>query len=104
MPVVSFRGPMKLVAFDQEYVRLLTEGDPETEQHFVSYFGTGLDFASRPLDVRRQANSISVGDGWQRDKSGRSQHGNSIGSAFRSTSVDAALHLSLRARSGSCTR
>lgn len=31
---------MELVAFDEEYVRLLTEGDPETERHFVSYFGT----------------------------------------------------------------
>ena len=27
------------VTFDQEYVRLLTEGDPQTERHFVSYFG-----------------------------------------------------------------
>jgi RNA polymerase sigma-70 factor (ECF subfamily) len=40
LPMVSFRGSVKLVAFDQEYVRLLTEGDPETEQHFVSYFGS----------------------------------------------------------------
>lgn len=30
---------MKLVTFDQEYLRLLTEGDPVTEAHFVSYFG-----------------------------------------------------------------
>jgi RNA polymerase sigma-70 factor (ECF subfamily) len=29
---------VELVTFDQEYVRLLTEGDPETERHFVSYF------------------------------------------------------------------
>jgi RNA polymerase sigma-70 factor, ECF subfamily len=36
----SFRGSVKFVTFDQEYVRLLTAGDPETEQHFVSYFGS----------------------------------------------------------------
>jgi RNA polymerase sigma-70 factor (ECF subfamily) len=29
---------VELVSFDQEYVRLLTEGDPATERHFVSYF------------------------------------------------------------------
>jgi RNA polymerase sigma-70 factor (ECF subfamily) len=29
---------VELVTFDQEYVRLLTVGDPETERHFVSYF------------------------------------------------------------------
>jgi RNA polymerase sigma-70 factor, ECF subfamily len=29
---------MQLVAFDAKYVRLLTEGDPETEKHFVVYF------------------------------------------------------------------
>src|SRR5689334_11865664 len=32
------KGSVKLVPFDQEYVRLLTERDPETERHFVSYF------------------------------------------------------------------
>jgi len=29
---------VELVTFDQEYLRLLTEGDPLTERHFVSYF------------------------------------------------------------------
>ena len=29
---------MEFATFDHEYVRLLTEGDPETERHFVSYF------------------------------------------------------------------
>ena len=29
---------MQLETFDHEYVRLLTEGDPATERHFVSYF------------------------------------------------------------------
>jgi len=30
---------VELVTFDHEYLRLLTEGDPITEGHFVSYFG-----------------------------------------------------------------
>lgn len=30
---------MQLTAFDQEYLRLLTEGDPVTERHFAAYFG-----------------------------------------------------------------
>ena len=29
---------MELIAFDAQYVRLLTEGDPETERHFTAYF------------------------------------------------------------------
>lgn len=29
---------MEFVTFDQQYVSRLTEGDPETERHFVSYF------------------------------------------------------------------
>jgi RNA polymerase sigma-70 factor (ECF subfamily) len=29
---------VELVSFDAEYVRLLTEGDSETERHFVAYF------------------------------------------------------------------
>jgi RNA polymerase sigma-70 factor (ECF subfamily) len=29
---------MELIAFDAQYVRLLTEGDPETERHFAAYF------------------------------------------------------------------
>lgn len=29
---------MDFFSFDGEYVRRLTEGDPETERHFVSYF------------------------------------------------------------------
>jgi RNA polymerase sigma-70 factor (ECF subfamily) len=33
------RAHVELATFDQEYVRLLTEGDPETERHFASYFG-----------------------------------------------------------------
>ena len=32
------KGSVKLVPFDEEYVRLLTERDPETERHFVTYF------------------------------------------------------------------
>jgi len=30
---------VEFINFDPEYVRLLTEGDPATERHFVSYFG-----------------------------------------------------------------
>jgi RNA polymerase sigma-70 factor (ECF subfamily) len=30
---------MDAVSFDEEYVRRLINGDPATEQHFVSYFG-----------------------------------------------------------------
>ena len=33
------RAHVEFVTFDQEYVRSLTEGDPVTERHFVSYFG-----------------------------------------------------------------
>ena len=32
------KAHVEFAAFDHEYVRLLTEGDPETEKHFVSYF------------------------------------------------------------------
>jgi len=30
---------VEFVTFDQDYVRLLTDGDPAVERHFVSYFG-----------------------------------------------------------------
>jgi RNA polymerase sigma-70 factor, ECF subfamily len=32
------KAPVNFVTFDEEYLRLLTEGDPVTERHFVSYF------------------------------------------------------------------
>jgi len=31
---------VEFVTFDHDYVRLLTDGDPETERHFVTYFGS----------------------------------------------------------------
>jgi RNA polymerase sigma-70 factor, ECF subfamily len=33
------KANLKFVTFDEEYLRLLTEGDPATEKHFISYFG-----------------------------------------------------------------
>jgi RNA polymerase sigma-70 factor, ECF subfamily len=32
------KATVEFVTFDQEYVRQLTEGHPETERHFVTYF------------------------------------------------------------------
>lgn len=38
---------MTHATFDAEYVRRLTEGDPETERHFTAYFGQLLLFKLR---------------------------------------------------------
>ena len=53
---------MELFAFDQLYLQRLREGDPPTEQHFVSYFGQllGIMLRARMLspevidDVRQE--------------------------------------------------
>jgi RNA polymerase sigma-70 factor, ECF subfamily len=46
---VSIRGPVKFEAFDHEYVRRLTDGDPDIERHFTKYFGEliGIKLRSR---------------------------------------------------------
>src|SRR5437899_882321 len=43
----SLSGPMQTVPFDAEYVRRLTGGDPNVEQHFYAYFGELLHIKLR---------------------------------------------------------
>jgi RNA polymerase sigma-70 factor, ECF subfamily len=60
-------GILELFAFDKEYVERLREGDPPTEQHFVSYFNQLLRIklrarmlASEVVDDLRQETLIRV--------------------------------------------
>ncbi len=39
LSVVPFRSRQRLHDFDESYLRRLAEGEPETEAHFVAYFG-----------------------------------------------------------------
>src|SRR5579863_9635646 len=48
------RGGLKRGSFDSEYVRLLKDGDPETERHFASYFGELLLIKLRSRLLPRQ--------------------------------------------------
>lgn len=43
----SSRRPLVRHAFDEDYVRRLTAGDPETEEHFTRYFGDLLTLKLR---------------------------------------------------------
>jgi RNA polymerase sigma-70 factor (ECF subfamily) len=47
--------PVEFQTFDAEYVRRLTDGDPETESHFSTYFGKllALKLRSRRIDPAR---------------------------------------------------
>lgn len=58
---------MERKAFDQEYVLKLTQGDPETERHFTSYFGDLLRIklrarlhSSQLIDDARQETFLRV--------------------------------------------
>ena len=45
---------MELFQFDEQYLRRLQNGDPETEAHFVSYFGALLRIKLRSRNVPSQ--------------------------------------------------
>jgi len=63
----KFEGYVELFAFTREYVELLREGDPSTEQHFVTYFDQLLRIklrarmlASETVEDLRQETYIRV--------------------------------------------